>query len=1044
MDQIKYQGYARDRGFNPIQYSTGRVDAIAQQGAGMLRQLRANQQAEIRNRDEFLKATQNAQNMERENRQANYEFARSSRKSRQDAILRNQAVGIRDAERAQQNYDPDLTALAQLSKFSQTLTKQFVEYQKQRDEDNYNNEIVRSLLGENQGEASLVEDQYQMLRQGGQQIQGLADNLEDQGLPEELVQNVRQQSRTSPVISARASAALAPQDYPAWLEERFSSDDQNVITVMTPDGPVEISPMNHQGRAQREAIMRHLLPMYLRERGIYGLKPAFLAPALLEMRKAELTFLNQESRAYTKYQNKQRADEANVLFESEVQTDPTQAWVNYLEGMKGVKDDDGVRYGYAGAFQKAMERLKDLGNTDAVQAIMDSPHPIVKGKTWGQVRPDDFNDLLDDISNDQLARDRNTEARLQMQGTRIAREIIDEWDKNPPREEDAQKILREYTSVYGRNADLEQWASRYSLEAIDEEATKKNLDELIRQGIPIPPRDLIGLPKEIQDAYRPYIQKQDDALNQGGGKAALTYIKEKIEARAKYSAAAGQPKDPSIGLAVAEAQRQFQMFLKQNLDAGQSPTEAVINARSAVEGVIDDPKGAFQYQQVAPGEEGFTRFSITPSITGTAEAKRQRDMIVAKIRGGGNASISKFQLIPAAVLEQVAADQKRTGRLTIPPVADFISQTYGGKISPVTILNEQINLYNRTASRKIEPITVVNAGGVDGGNPMSPKLRQIMQQLQYMPTRETVNRAAVTGGSVPRYVRQGREGFADVMSMVNAMGHPHPALAAAQWALETGYGSSKLATSQNNLFGFRSYDPAGNGWKAYGSHNESVQAYVDNITKNKRYAAVLSAKTPREAAIAVGAAGYAGGEAAYPSKLVRIMKENGINPDVPYVNPTGNPFHAPGVASPKLSNAIGKQLLSQLQKTSGFGSQESFRSKPHQGNDYASIQGSRMSLKQPAKVVDVINENDPNHGGYGGMVELEFQDGSRARVAHLSRVKVKPGDVIPPKKVFALTGGAPGTPGAGRSTGPHVHLEMLSGSQKRDPSPIAPRFYIDS
>jgi len=112
MDQIKYQGYARDRGFNPVQFSMGRVDAIGQQGDSMLRQMRDNQRTEIGNRDAFLQATQRAQALERENRQANYEFARSSRKSFQDAALRNQERLVNDAQRAQQNYDKDLTNLA--------------------------------------------------------------------------------------------------------------------------------------------------------------------------------------------------------------------------------------------------------------------------------------------------------------------------------------------------------------------------------------------------------------------------------------------------------------------------------------------------------------------------------------------------------------------------------------------------------------------------------------------------------------------------------------------------------------------------------------------------------------------------------------------------------------------------------------------------------------------------------------------------------------------------------------------------------------------
>ncbi len=189
MDQIKYQGYARDRGFNPVQFSMGRVDAIGQQGDSMLRQMRDNQRTEIGNRDAFLQATQRAQALERENRQANFEFARSSRKSFQDAVLRNQERLVTDAQRAQQNYDKDLTNLALLSRFSDTISKSLVEYQKQREEDQYNQEIVNSMLGANPQEAAAVEDAYQQLRAGGQQIQGLADKLEDNGMPEELVQS---------------------------------------------------------------------------------------------------------------------------------------------------------------------------------------------------------------------------------------------------------------------------------------------------------------------------------------------------------------------------------------------------------------------------------------------------------------------------------------------------------------------------------------------------------------------------------------------------------------------------------------------------------------------------------------------------------------------------------------------------------------------------------------------------------------------------------------------------------------------------------------
>lgn len=48
----------------------------------------------------------------------------------------------------------------------------------------------------------------------------------------------------------------------------------------------------------------------------------------------------------------------------------------------------------------------------------------------------------------------------------------------------------------------------------------------------------------------------------------------------------------------------------------------------------------------------------------------------------------------------------------------------------------------------------------------------------------------------------------------------------------------------------------------------------------------------------------------------------------------------------------------------------------------------------------------------------------RSRYLHLSRIDVKPGDVVSPSTVIGLSGGAPGVPGSGTlTTGAHLHLE---------------------
>lgn len=65
--------------------------------------------------------------------------------------------------------------------------------------------------------------------------------------------------------------------------------------------------------------------------------------------------------------------------------------------------------------------------------------------------------------------------------------------------------------------------------------------------------------------------------------------------------------------------------------------------------------------------------------------------------------------------------------------------------------------------------------------------------------------------------------------------------------------------------------------------------------------------------------------------------------------------------------------------------------------------------------------------GYGQMVEVTHQHGYRTVYAHLSRIHVKSGQAIQPGDVVGLLGST------GRSTGPHLHYEVLLRGQRLDP-----------
>lgn len=65
--------------------------------------------------------------------------------------------------------------------------------------------------------------------------------------------------------------------------------------------------------------------------------------------------------------------------------------------------------------------------------------------------------------------------------------------------------------------------------------------------------------------------------------------------------------------------------------------------------------------------------------------------------------------------------------------------------------------------------------------------------------------------------------------------------------------------------------------------------------------------------------------------------------------------------------------------------------------------------------------------GYGNVVYIDHPDGRQTRYGHLSKVLVKPGQKVNQGDKIALSGNT------GRSTGPHVHFEILIGGSQVNP-----------
>ncbi len=94
----------------------------------------------------------------------------------------------------------------------------------------------------------------------------------------------------------------------------------------------------------------------------------------------------------------------------------------------------------------------------------------------------------------------------------------------------------------------------------------------------------------------------------------------------------------------------------------------------------------------------------------------------------------------------------------------------------------------------------------------------------------------------------------------------------------------------------------------------------------------------------------------------------------------------------------------------------------HEGLDIAGQSGSPVT-----SVADGIVSWVGNRGGYGGLVEVDHGNGYVTRYAHNKTIKVEKGVRVSKGEVLALMGST------GRSTGPHVHFEVLRDGQHINP-----------
>lgn len=98
----------------------------------------------------------------------------------------------------------------------------------------------------------------------------------------------------------------------------------------------------------------------------------------------------------------------------------------------------------------------------------------------------------------------------------------------------------------------------------------------------------------------------------------------------------------------------------------------------------------------------------------------------------------------------------------------------------------------------------------------------------------------------------------------------------------------------------------------------------------------------------------------------------------------------------------------------------------HKGLDLASRTGNKIKVMARGKVIEVKHSNQ----GYGNLVVVDHGNGFVTKYAHMHKIYVKNGDYLKTEDAIGEVGST------GRSTGPHLHYEILYRGHPVDPMPF--------
>lgn len=395
----KFQGYAQEnRGFKPLQVpDTSR--RILEQAEETVRGLQAVRDADIANTAAYLNSFNKSMEDERDS------LSETSRLMNLNAEVRrdNAKIQLEEAEArrkaAGQNREAIYKNLAQLSK---TAAEGIAKYKQDKFDQEYNEELTRLYsqdLSDRKDQEGYIADKFTEQNLTIQSIEVLhgARAAEEAGADPVTVAELRQNTHGLSVAVKKARLDYAAERWGVYLQDKFANDQETKVKLYDPNGGFRDGTPNQAVSSRDKALVaQQLLTSYLKDNGMYGMKPTMLLPALRKMRSGTDSLVSTALQNEIALQRNEKIDALeNSIFQSRSEPSAARRYHTALAGLSALVP--GGRREARQRLFKLMETPRQVVNgvsvgfsDDEVTEIANSSLPSMPGKSLAELYPAEF------------------------------------------------------------------------------------------------------------------------------------------------------------------------------------------------------------------------------------------------------------------------------------------------------------------------------------------------------------------------------------------------------------------------------------------------------------------------------------------------------------------------------------------------------------------------------------------------------------------------------------------------------------------------------